>query len=75
MLLKERTPEARAAYLQGYEAGRRDEREACLKIADAIAADVPQDERHGEYVSGAAAVACAIRAGGAPRPFNPMFDN
>jgi len=41
--LKERTPEAREAYLQGYEAGKRDEREACERRAvDAIYAASPQ---------------------------------
>ena len=64
--LKERTPEARYAYMQGYAAGTRHEREACAKIADTVADKVPpNDSRHIDwqsgYQDGAMEVAAVIR--------------
>jgi hypothetical protein len=66
MKLKERTPEARDAYLQGYAAGQRDERKACATLADDVAGKVPpNDARHIDwqigYQDGAMEVAAAIR--------------
>jgi hypothetical protein len=60
--LKERTPEAKAAYLQGYTAGQRDERAACARVADEYAATLKGGRSVFDRIQTAESLAAMIRS-------------